>query len=262
MRTFFVLAAVAALAPLAAARVWTTVYRYDEVTRLAPVDANHPTVYRDIMVGTRLVLVVTSDRGAEGDTAWTGSLLLSWDDANDAALGGRGYEPGIPGPVGNYRGSCLDAAGTNASAEDYAGPEGIGLTFHDDIFPYVRGGHPAVAGDWFIFDYRAEQVGQCSVGLYDLFVGFDTPLETLSFTHTASRDFNADRIVNFEDFALLAGYWRSPAAPEAGRAGAACDLSADGRIGVGDLALFTEYWLERTDRDEPAGDPNDAPAVP
>jgi len=51
-----------ALAPAALAKVWTTVYGCDGVTPLEAVDPNHPTVYRDIMVGTRLVLVVSSDQ--------------------------------------------------------------------------------------------------------------------------------------------------------------------------------------------------------
>ncbi len=247
MRTFFVLAAVAALAPLAAARVWTTVYHYDEVTPLAPVDANHPTVYRDIMVGTRLVLVVSSD----AVVSWSGMLRLSWDDANEITLSGRGYDAESL----NYAGSCLPAAGKDAMVQSSADMNGWGFWYNNDT-------RTAVPGDWFAFDYQAAQVGSVAIEVNDLDPDSGTPVETLAFAHVPARDFNGDHVVNFEDFASLAGFWRAPTAPDTGRGDAAFDLDADGRVDARDLALFTEYWLVRTDRQEPADDPNDAPAGP
>ena len=35
------------------------------------------------------------------------------------------------------------------------------------------------------------------------------------------------------------------------------DLNSDGLVDIGDLTLFSDYWLERTDCNEPAADPND-----
>ena len=64
MKKLLVLALVAALTPVAAAKVWVTVYQHDGKTPLAAVDADHPNVYRDIMVGTRLTLVISSDSSA------------------------------------------------------------------------------------------------------------------------------------------------------------------------------------------------------
>jgi hypothetical protein len=241
MKTLFVLTAVVALAPLAPARVWTSVYRCDEVTPLEAVDPNHPTVYRDIMVGTRLAIIVSSDTGGY----WWGDLLFDPDDANNATLRGRGYDPT---PLAVYRDSSLKAAGKAAEVWDFWG-EGTGLEFSSD--------YDAIPGDWFIFDYRAERIGFCAINLYDtLSSGLDAPIQTLSFTHVPSRDFTGDGIVNFKDFALLARYWHSAAPAEPDSPDATFDLSGDGLIGIADLIPFSAYWLERTDCNAPTADPN------
>ncbi len=249
MRTLLVLMTVTILAPMAVAKVWTTVYRCDETTPLALVDPNRTGVYRDIMVGTRLVIVVSSDTGEY----WGGQLRLSWDDAAYATLSGRGpvVVPGVAIP--EYVDSCLVAAGGGAAARVYEdGARGVGLEFLTSAYP------PVFPGDWFIFDYRAEGVGTCEVGLYDPFASLDVPIETLSFTHVPSRDFDGDTIVNFEDLALLAGRWRTTADDDRNRPEVAFDLNSDSRIDADDLALFSEYWLERTDCNDMVADPNDS----
>jgi hypothetical protein len=247
MRTLFVLTVVIILAPLAMARVWTSVYRCDEVTPLAfvaPIDANHPTVYRDIMVGTHLVIVVSSDTVE----AWSGGLRMSWDDANGATLSARGFDP----ESWNYEGSCLEAAGRDAIVFDFVDDNGCGFSYNNDP-------GTAIPGAWFAFDYHATQVGFVVIEVNDLDPNSGTPVGVLSFTHVPSRDFNGDYVVNFEDFALLAKTWRLPAAPDANNPEARFDLDGDSRVGIGDLALFAQYWLERTDCNEPATDPNDSP---
>jgi len=116
--------------------------------------------------------------------------------------------------------------------------------------------HPgAVPGEWFVLDYHAAEVGLCYVGLYNYDFSLDTPIETLLFNQVPSRDFDGDTVVNFMDFALLASHWgQEPVLdPEFE---ATFDQDGDGSIGAGDLALFSEFWLERTDCNEPATDPN------
>jgi hypothetical protein len=250
MKTLFVLTAVVALAPLAPARVWTSVYRCDEITPLEAVDPNHPTVYRDIMVGTRLTIIVSSDAGGY----WFGALRLPPEDANDATLSARGYSPELL----SYDGSCLEAAGSDPWVMDFSNETGIGFQFNSDgiEYPPSSSRHPAVPGDWFIFDYRAEQVGSCDLRLFDFSIDLNIPIQTLSFTHVPSRDFTGDGIVNFEDFALLARYWRSGAGVEPDSPDTPFDLNGDGLIGMADLIPFSEYWLERTDCNAPATDPN------
>jgi hypothetical protein len=138
-----------------------------------------------------------------------------------------------------------------ATVRDVVDSRRIGLVFSSDHTPYITGGHPAYPGDWFVVDYHAEQVGSSEVGLYDLLVGDDVPMQTLSFTHVPSRDFNSDTIVNLKDFALLASRRRSAVDPNSDPE-ATVDLDADHRVGASDLASFSQYWLARTDSSEPS----------
>jgi hypothetical protein len=183
------------------------------------------------MVGTRLVIVVSSDQGEY----WMGGLLLSQQDANYGTLSGRGY---VDLPA-SYKDSCLPAAGETARAVPHVDAARVGVDFNTSHMRLV------LPGDWFIFDYCAQRVGACHVGFYDLFANYNVPLDTLSFTHVPSRDFNGDGVVDFQDLALLAGHWDGQADPNS--PASACDLNADGRIDLSDLALFSEYWLARTD---------------
>ena len=252
MRKGLVYIVIAILARPMMAEVWTSVYRCDEATPLALVDPNRPGVYQDIMVGTRLVIVVSSDTGGD----WSGQLRLSWDDAQYASLSGRGLtiDPGLVGP--EYRDSCLDAAGEGATIWDFSGARGVGFVFQTSSYA------PIAPGEWFIFDYQAERVGSCGVGLYDLSTGLDTPIEMLSFTHVPSRDFDGDAIVNFEDLALLAGHWRAPTGHDPNSPDAVFDLNSDHFVDADDLMLFSEYWLEQTDCNDVVLDPdNSSPGI-
>ncbi len=258
MRRLVAILVVALAAPLGA-KVWVTAYRCDEVTPLAAVDPNHPTVYRDIMVGTRLALIISSDAPA----FWLGRLLLPWDYEQNALLTGRGLTPPPPGvpAYSTYQDSRFDAAGTRASVRDFENVRGIGLEFRSDYTPYlVPGFHPAYPGDWFVVDYRARQTGVARVDLYDSFASPSGPIQTLSFTHVPSRDFNSDTIVDFRDFALMASHWGSAVSTDPNSRSSALDLDANTRVDFGDLALFSEYWLERADCVKSAGDPNHPPS--
>jgi hypothetical protein len=248
MRTVHSLILIAALSFPAAGRVWTSVYRCDEVTPLSPVDPNHPHIYEDIMVGTRLAIVVSSDTGRY----WRGHLRLSWDDAPYATLSGRGPVD-LPGsPLVDYEGSRLDAAGAG-SAWDYHAPLGVGIAFASavdgGIYPYQ-----SRPGEWFIFDYRAEQIGVAHVGLYDCLASPETLVEALFFGHVPSRDSDGDMVVNFEDFALFAQHWNSAIAFDPDGTALVPHSGADGRITMADLASFSPYWLRQSDCDPaPAG---------
>jgi hypothetical protein len=251
MRRLGVLALMVLLVPAAGARVWTTVYHCNEATPLEAVDPNHPTVYRDIMVGTRLVIVICSD--VKGP--WTGNLVSSWDDWIYGELGARGYNA----KTRNYDGSCLPAAGGRATVLDGRGPSGVG-------FQFVARQNDAIPGEWFMLDYRARQVGSCELVLTE--VATETTYgkpslkpatfirEVLSFRHVPSRDFNGDAIVDFKDFVLLTLHWNAKDHGGFQSRNPVFDLNADGFVGFGDLALFGEYWLQRTDCHPPATDPN------
>lgn len=211
------------------ASVWTTVYRCDDKTRLTPVDPNHPFVFREIMVGTRLIIVVSSD---SDNQYWVGSLQYAAEDAAKMSLTGRGYDP----VRGAFAGSCLPAAGR---AADVTTRDSMGIWCLD----LTTDPHP-LQGDWFVLDYEAKGSGSCDVGFYDLYVDWNLPADVLSFRHTPSRDFDGNGRVDFKDYALLAS--RMSLSDPVEEQNALFDLDADGLIDLRDLSSFSDYWLERT----------------
>jgi hypothetical protein len=201
----------------------TRVFLRDSNTPIELADPCVPWVYRDIMVGTRLAIIV--DSNASG--SWSGGLLIERPELAYGDLYCRGTD---------CEDSILPDAGDMASVD---------RDEEDTLAGYllrVRG--DAVAGDWFIIDYNAISVGNCKVGLYDDNWGMDSWYE-MSFTHVPSRDFNRDNTVNFADFAVLGSYWgitncTNPNGCEK------VDFDNDKTIDINDLGLFVEFWLERT----------------
>lgn len=259
MKTLFALAAVALFTTATWAAVWPVIYQYDEKTPLTPADPNEPVIYRDIMVGTHLTILIRSDQQGE----WTGGLVMTHEDAAYGEIRARGdyYESDF-----NYALSCLPDAGEIPGISPWVGPmvdeRVTGYQFSSTPnYWFVE--RPAVPGDWFIFDYLARQTGPCKLELYDYNVPPDTnslsltPILILSLNHVPSRDFNADRVVDWRDFARLASAWRSTHEQDDPNGfDAPCDLDENDLVDANDVTLFCEFWLERTDGPE-AGEPNE-----
>lgn len=247
MRTLFVLAAFATVTTAAWAKVWPVVYLYDEKTPLEVVDANGPTVFRDIMVGTRLTIILRSDQ----TEYFCGGLVMDWNDIVYGDMVARGTHD----KFWNWADSCLYDSGSDSRTWRMDDSYSHGFQFISTEF----GGDPrfrdAVPGDWFIMDYHALQAGSCTIGFYDYMVDEFAPQDTLSFHHVPTRDFNTDRVVNFRDFAMLASRWQSTPQADPNNPDTAFDLDANQHIDVNDLTLFSDFWLKRTDASK-AADPN------
>jgi hypothetical protein len=230
------------------------------------------------MVGTRLTIFIVSDQPG----GWDGQLWHSWDDAAVGAISGREGDPNSPGyegsllPAALYRPDTSVDAPAHAFVDDVDETSGVGL--------YFSLGRDAIPGEWFVVDYHAKTLGTCYLGLYEFAVAIgpvdpgiwlppslerpEAPhsvLQALTLNHVPSRDFNQDNVVDFVDFALLAQAWRSdapdpnqlqPAPPIDPNTVLSPDLNADGTVDVADLARFSAYWLQRTDVNPPAADPN------
>ncbi|MGA2172554.1 MAG: hypothetical protein ABSG82_06010 [Sedimentisphaerales bacterium] len=203
----------------------------DGNTPLELVDPCVPWVYRDIMVGTHLTIIVDSNKSGK----WGYGELSIWGTDRDyGVLAGRDCnEETLECP-----GSVLPAAGDEANVFEFEESDACGISF------WINDG--AVAGDWFIVDYNASKIGNCQVDFYDLDVNMTGPLCSMSFTHVPSRDFNKDHIVNFADFAVVGLYWGMTNCMDPNRCGKV-DFDGDKIIDINDLRLFSEYWLERTD---------------
>ncbi len=232
---FLVLVFIFCVTLTATGEITTTVYLSDGNTPLELADPCVPHVYRDIMVGTELVIVVSSDTNEYwGDENGDGGYLAIEEEYWPyGILSARG-----PLVEGDWSGSHLPAAGNPAKVYDLE-------EYPVDGFDLYPGPHDIEAGDWFIIDYNAIEIGNCNVGFYDYRISWDIPIYHLAFSHVRTRDFNNDSIVNFRDYSILASYWQERNC-NALDGCEGTDLDTNGSVNVNDLMLFCQYWLERT----------------
>ncbi len=213
-----------------AAQVTLEVYEADGET---PFDCND-----DIMVGTELTLIISSD----SNDYWSGGLFIEGQDRALGTLAGRGLDPNDPN-ARDYTDSHCENAGDFAIATGWQDS----LIWGFDLFTFypVDGNSVdsnTVAGDWFIIDYQADEVGDCNVGFYDYSISWDDPNYFLTFSHSPTRDLNSDEKVNFIDFAVFASQWDANDCNDPNWCDGA-DLDRDGNVDYNDLGLFVEYWL-------------------
>jgi hypothetical protein len=226
-----------AIGSSAYATVSVTVYRADGLTLLPLADPCIPNVYRPIMVGTHLTIIVDSN----ADGYWDGELTI-WDTNQDyGSLFGRGYSE----ETFDWAGSRFPAAGEMATVFELLGDEIVGEEIHSTKGFQFTAYEDAIAGDWFILDYNATGIGSCPVVFFDRAKNPDYPVYQLSFTHVRTRDFDDDGIVNFNDFVLLGINWRRTDCQTQENC-SGTDLDANGNVDFDDLKMFADFWLERT----------------
>jgi len=238
----FAFALVVGVNSIAMGNVSATVYLADANTPLEWADPNVPFLYRDIMVGTKLTIIVRSD----SNDIWSGRLEISGPDVNYGVLSARDYSD----VTLVWEGSVLDAAGDGGVVWE------SGDSFKTAIS--MLNGYNSVPGDWFVVDYIATNVGSCTVGFYeyhwqsDEHSGpFDPPptepklINEFVFSHVPSRDFNKDTKVDFVDFAVISAF-RGATDCAGPNWCEGTDLDTDGDVDIDDLMLFSDYWLEST----------------
>jgi hypothetical protein len=204
----------------------------DGNTPLELADPNIPFVYRDIMVGTWLTIIVSSDTNDD----WDGELAVIGEDREYGMLSARDYNEA----TFDWAGSRLPAAGDMARVWDLVSwPDFRGF------YLAVETRADVVPGDWFIIDYNATDIGTCNVAFYDHAVSWEYPIYFLTFSHVPTRDFNCDTKVDFADLAVFASYWQLIGCNDPNGC-EGTDLDTNGNIDLNDLILFTEYWLEST----------------
>ena len=190
-------------------------------TKIFLADSNCPVEYQEIMVGTKLAIVISSDSAGY----WDGSIALMGESVNKATLSD---------------GQVLEAAGPMAEVWTW---DNVGIQGYDLYTSYPHG----QIGDWFIINYTATEVGDCNVAFFDG-VLFDPPYITtynIEFSHVPTRDFDGNTKVDFGDFALLVSQWNRPDCEDPNWCRGA-DIDTSGTVDINDLMLFTEYWLEKT----------------
>ncbi|MHC4456496.1 MAG: hypothetical protein ACYS0I_05270 [Planctomycetota bacterium] len=219
------------VASTATAAVSTRVCLADGNTPVLPVDSNFPHIYPDIMVGTKLTIIVDSNIAEY----WSGALAIIDDYIDYGLLSGRDFNESTH----EWEGSHFPAAGNEAVVWDWEQKDIDGFTLY-------TGSTGIETGDWFIIDYNALEIGDCNVGFYDHSVSFFDAIYDLEFYHVRTRDFNNDTRVDFADFAVLAFYWQATNCSESNWC-EGTDLDIDGNIDPNDVMLFVDFWLERTE---------------
>ncbi len=229
MKRVVILYLLLATVPTVHAEVSTQVFMADGTTPLPLVDPYIPYVYRPIMAGTQLSIVISSNSG----DFWGGALTI-WDSNQN-----YGILHGV---------EILPAAGESSLADPLKGIQTVDGIDHDtNGFQFSTDPVTAVPGDWFVVDYNAIAIGSCNVLFFDPNVDFEHPIYQLSFTHVRTRDFDNDGIVNLQDFAVISQNWRRTDCVSNGNcSGSDLEEVPDGDIDFMDLDLFTDYWLERT----------------
>lgn len=193
-------------------------------------DGSTPFEYQDVMVGTRLTIVVDSNSIEE----WAGALLLEGDHRDKGLLLERADSLYAAGGVG----------GLISHVEEYWDEIGADVNGFDLYTGFMN----IETGRWFILDYSATSIGDCNIGFYEHqaqppfgsnFVHY------LEFTHVRTRDFDGSTGVDIDDFAILGSYWHQSCTDPNWCEGT--DLDVSGTVDRNDLILFTDYWLERTE---------------
>ncbi len=259
MRMPFLLAVVVFSASTVMATISVDVYLADEQTPLGLVDPNTG-VYEDIMVGTKLTLFISSDTAEN----WDGALWFPSENWGVGILSARDFSEESHGFIG----SCLEAAGFLAQVTEGVDDSGLEISL-------FAAGNP-IAGDWFVFDYQADAIGVCCLGLYELesdpnspsSPGYEWPdweyqgppsqltlIDIFTLNHVPSRDYDGDGLVNFLDFAVLASEWGTVSNIDPNMTPLS-DLDTNNSIDIHDMVSFCDYWLERTDASLSANDPN------
>lgn len=143
-------------------------------TRVCEADGKTPFDGRDIMVGTKLTLIVWSDESEPwGD--YGGGLAIEEQYWDYGILSARGPQVGE-----DWTGSHFPAAGNEAVVWVWEESE------IDGFFLYP-GATDIEAGDWFIIDYNALDVGSCIVDFYDFNIDEFEPVDSFTFHHVRTR---------------------------------------------------------------------------
>lgn len=234
MKRLILLAIFLGMTSVAAGEVSVRVCRADGNTPFLPIDPNFPHVYPEIMVGTKLTIIVDSNVAEE----WWRGLAVVDANMDYGLLSARGPQIGA-----DWSGSHFEAAGVGAKVRTWQeGPDP-----DIDGFTLYTGYIDIEADDWFIIDYNSINITVCNVEFYKP-VGSPPrlvrdPNHDLSFTHVPTRDFNNDTKVDFADFAILASYWQVTNCQDWNLCEGA-DLDTDYDVDNNDLRLFVDYWLD------------------
>lgn len=243
VKVFLILTLVLCIVPIALGQNSWKIYEADGVT---PFDCNS-----EIMVGDRLVFVLSSDSNDSGSFGW----YIVGQDRIRGTLGGRGLDPNDPN-ARDYTDSHLENAGDLAKVTAWRDSSKWGFDLYTFLpfYPFDNNmvDDSTFPGDWFVIDYYANNPGDCNVGfyIYNEDEGWDEPNYIITFHNVPTRDLNSDEAVDFCDFATFSSQWNNTGCGDPNWC-AGADIDRDGDVDHKDLGLFVEYWLWPNPGNEP-----------
>jgi hypothetical protein len=200
------------------------------ILKVCEIDGVTPFDGREVMVGTRLTFVVSSD--SEG--YWSGGLFLSGQNRALGLLSARDSDPNSR----DWTGSHYPAAGDFAKVSKWNDSNIWGFDMYTDD-------SNSMPGDWFVFDYEAIGAGETNVAFYEYDVNWDGPNYFVNLVQSPTRDFNDDGTVNLLDYSELSFNWLAADCNGPNWCGRT-DITRDGYVDVDDLTSFADYWLWST----------------
>jgi hypothetical protein len=218
--------------------------RISDPNTLEPIDLT------EIMVGSRIALVVHSDTA----DFWSGGVFIEESDRALGLLTARDKDPNSR----DWSGSHLSDAGPEAYVTEWKDSLIWGFEMYPDNFERSP-------GNWFVIDYYAAAEGPCSVNVYDYNYSWTIPDPNLSvvISNTPTRDIKPDGFVNLADFMIFSTYWLADDCSDPNNSCYAADFSRNGSVGFEDVILFADYWLHGNPGWKPAEEktpPSPAPA--
>ena len=206
----------------------------------------HPLWIQEVMLGTPVSLVVHSD----SNDLWSGGLFVPDAYRSLGRLSCR--NDADPNSVVG-KASCLSAAGERAFVLKWDDSWMSGFDMYTDEWERT-------AGNWFVLDYTPLAEGTCNIDFYDHNVSWTTPDPnmTTTLTNTPTRDWNSDKVVNLEDYRVLAASWMANDCDNPNWCGGA-DLDRDGSVGLTDALMFADFWLWGTSNWQRTDDPSVSP---
>ena len=234
------------------ADVSTSVYFADGITPVPRRDPNIPDVYVDILVGTHLSIIVSSD---DNTLPWNGRLTIKAADITKGQLWPCEFNE----LTYNELESCsILPAAHSISIQGRPPRVSLADSRTGDYFVGMYGADEPNTGEWFAVDYHAIGLGECRV-VFTEFPSQSSPVEVPGgilpadrlvnisvFSHVQTRDFDENYVVDFRDFALMAQCLQNSEGNDPNDFAPEYDFDHNQSIDATDLAMFMGFWLGRT----------------
>jgi hypothetical protein len=209
------------------------------------IDCNSP-----VMVGSNLTIYIDSNSIS---TLWLGGIDINMPAQNPSSPYGQLFGRGWDSEAMDFADSHLASAGNRASTTCWQNQD-------QQSFEFRAAGSDVTPGPWFVVDYNVTSVGDCNLKLVEYRDSSIAMLHSQVLHQVATRDFNHDGNIDFQDFAKFASYWMHTDCNQLNDCGGT-DINPipDGKIDSLDLMYFAQFWLGQFRNNNPLDNTNGEP---